>query len=252
MFMQKGLHIDCLGLSFHHQKVVNKSLLYSFPTALKSGFLLIFSVMLASSFFQQILDKKIETALLSNEGINSSIWLWGGLSMLLALFFPLLIGLFCSYFLSHDQNKKMKTFIADNVELSFIESLRAWGKSFLWFFVFIIPGFVKYVFYFLTPYVVYFSRRYKLGDVDALQLSEEIFKKNWLIYLMLIIIFTLILPALLASGMDEYRLFAEHPVSAVASVLLETVLILFFHYLILKKMTNYLEQKKDLIYVTDV
>ncbi len=208
--------------------------------------------MLVSTFFQQILDKKIELVLRSKEGLNSSIWLWGGLSLFFALFFPLLIGLFCSYFLSRDQNKKMKNFMSDNFELSFVESLRAWGKSFLWFFVFIIPGFVKYVFYFLTPYVVYFSRSYKLGKVDALKLSEEIFKKNWLTYLGLLLVFTLILPAVLTSTMDEYRLFSEHPLSALASVLIDTLLILFFHYLILKKMTNYLEQKKDLIYVTDV
>ena len=208
--------------------------------------------MLLSTFFQQILDKKIELVLRSKEGLNSSIWLWGSLSLFFALFFPLLIGLFCSYFLSRDQNKKLKTFTSANFELSFVESLRAWGKSFLWFFVFIIPGFIKYVFYFLTPYVVYFSKNYKQGEIDALKLSEEIFKKNWLTYLLLIVFFTLVIPAVLTSTMDEYRLFSEHPLSATASVLMDTFLILFFHYLILKKMTHYLEQKKDLIYVTDV
>ncbi len=213
--------------------------------------MLIFSATLVSTLFQQFLDKKIEKIIGSPSGLNSMIWVWGFLSLLAAVLFPLIQSLLCSFYLSRSlcPQKKITTFISEYFELSLIETLRAWGKSFLWFFVFIIPGFIKYSYYTLAPFVVLFSKMYSLGETDALKISEKIFKKYWVYFSIQLFLFYFLLPLVLSTALDQYRSFHLHPATAVLSLIFETLFILLFHYLVLKKIFLYLIQEKDLSYV---
>ncbi len=223
--------------------------------AIKSGFVLIFSATLVSTLFQQFLDRKIEKIIASPTGLSSMIWVWGFLSLLAALIFPLMQSILCSFYLTQDSDirKKLNYFLKNNFELSLIETLRAWGKSFLWFFVFIIPGFVKYSYYMLAPFVVLFSKLYQTGEVDALELSEKIFKKYWVYFSLQLFLFYFLLPMVLSTSLDQYRSFDMHPVSAGISLVFETSMVLLFHYLILQKIFLFLQNEKDLNYVaTDV
>ncbi len=222
--------------------------------AIKSGFVLIFSATMISTLVQQFLDHKIEKIIQSPTGLDSMIWIWGFLSLLAALLFPLIQSLLCSFYLSREFNieKKIISFIENNFELSLIETLRSWGKSFLWFFLFIIPGLIKYSYYMLAPFVVLFSKLYSIGEIDALVLSEKIFKKYWFYFSVQMTLFYFILPAVLSTVLDQYRAFNMHPIAASVSLIFETLMILFFHYLILQKIFNYLNNEKDLLYATDV
>ena len=69
--------------------------------------------------------------------------------------------------------------MGEKFELAFVETLRAWGKTFLWCFLFIIPGLIKYTYYLMAPFVVLFSRKYAAGEEDALKYSEQLSKKFW-------------------------------------------------------------------------
>jgi hypothetical protein len=124
----------------------------------------------------QYLTKQVENLISSKDGLSNMIWVWGGLSVLSAILFPLLISIFCAYFFI-TSTKSLNEFVEDNFELSLIETLRAWGKTFLWSFVFLLPGVFKYINYILTPFVVMFSKKYKRGEVDALEYSTLISKK---------------------------------------------------------------------------
>lgn len=218
--------------------------------SIKSGFMLIFSAALASTISQQFLDHKIEKIIQSPTGLNSMIWVWGFLSLLTALVFPLIQSLLCSFYLSREFTfeKKIKNFLADHFELTLLETLRAWGKSFLWFFVFILPGFVKYSYYMLTPFVVLFSKKYQTGHADALDVSEKIFKKYWIYFSIQQFLFYFLLPFVMSTVIDQYRAFDTHPISALVALVFETLMILFFHYLMIRKIFFYLNNEKDFYY----
>lgn len=217
-------------------------------TILNPYVLLIFSALFCSTLLDQFVQRKLEMLISSKDGLSSMIWIWGGVSVFSALFFPVVISLICAYVLvSPVQN--FKKFVADNIELSIIENLRAWGKIFLWSFVFIIPGVVKYINYILTPFVVLFSKRYKNGEVDALEYSAYISKNFWWSIKMWLGLFLVVIPIAFYLLFDQYRIFSDHPVSATLLVLLSTVVQLLFHFVILRLFIKYLNEVENVAHV---
>ena len=187
----------------------------------------------------QFLTKQVEVLISSKDGLSNMIWVWGGLSVLSAIMFPLLISMFCAYFLI-SSTKSLNEFVEENFELSFIETLRAWGKTFLWSFVFFLPGVIKYINYILTPFVVMFSRKYKRGEVDALEYSTLISKKFFWSIKMWLGLFYVIVPVLFYALFDEYRVFSTHPVAATLVAGLETLVEIIFHFIILNLFIKFL------------
>ncbi|MEQ1721882.1 MAG: hypothetical protein ABL930_01815 [Pseudobdellovibrio sp.] len=206
---------------------------------LKPSILLIFSAILFSTLMDQYLTKQVESIISSKDGLSNMIWVWGGLSVLSAILFPLLTSLFCAYFLI-TSTKSLNEFVEDNFELSLIETLRAWGKTFLWSFVFLLPGVIKYINYILTPFVVMFSKKYKRGEVDALEYSTVISKTFFWSIKMWLGIFYVIVPVLFYALFDEYRIFSDHPFAATIVVGLETVVEIIFHFILLNLFIKFL------------
>lgn len=246
-----GDSVDCLFFNSNPKHVVMMIQKKNYIDAMKSGFVLIFSATLIFTVLQQYLDSKIEKIIQSPTGLDSMIWFWGFLSLLTALLFPLLQSLLCSFYLTVEFSidKNIKLFFSRFFEMSLIEVLRSWGKSFLWFLLFIIPGLIKYSYYMLAPFVVLFSKLYQIGKVDALELSEIIFKKYWIYFSVQFFLFYFLMPVVLSTALDQYRTFNAHPFSASGTLAFETLMILFFHYLILRKVFQHLNETKDLIYV---
>lgn len=217
--------------------------------ALKVAFLPIFLALLVSNNLDQFVNLKIESILRSPEGLSQSIWFYGSLSIFSSIFFPLLISLFASFSLSYsiqDSNYSQylplsfTDFLKNNFELSFLETLRSWGKVFLWSFLLIIPGFIKFFFYIPVPFVVFFSKRYQSGGVDALELSQQIAKKHWFWLLIYVVLFTILIPMTLSLVFDQYRVYREHPIFASLLTLVDTIIIIIFHYSILKLILKYI------------
>ncbi len=216
---------------------------FNLKTIINPFFLLIFSALLFATLTDQFLQKQIENMIRSKDGLTNTIWLWGFLSILSAVLFPLLISMLCAFALVAG-NKKIAEFLAENLELGFIETLRACGKIFLWSFLFLIPGVIKYINYILTPFVVIFSRRYKNGEVDALEYSTKISRNFWLSIKMWLGVFYLLIPILFYTLFDQYRLFDTHPVSATAIVFLDSLLELLFHFIILRLFIKFLNESE--------
>lgn len=220
---------------------VNK---FDLKLILNPNFLLIFSALFLSSISDQWLQNKLEVLISSKDGLTGMVWVWGGLSILSAIFFPVIVSIFCAYVLV-TTNQKMQEFLESNFELSLIETLRAWGKTFLWSFVFLIPGVIKYINYILTPFVVLFSKRYKKGEVDALEYSTLISKHFfWKIKLWLGLFFVII-PLIFYLLFDEYRIFKTNPFSATLLVFVSSVVQLLFHFVILKLFIKYLNEVEN-------
>lgn len=197
---------------------------------------LIFLAVLCFNFIDQLFTAQIEKGLRSPDGIDSAVWLWVAASAVCSFLFPLLIALFCSYTLASYfvPEKSLLNFAENKFELSLVETLRAWGKSFLWSFLFIIPGLIKFTYYFMTPYVVFFSKRYAHGEVDALAYSEKVTKTFWWRFNGWLLVFYGIIPIATSLFFDEYKSFSLHPISASLFSVAETGFIILFHYFILK------------------
>lgn len=216
----------------------------TFQSLLRPSFLLIFSALILSTLSEQLLQSQLELVIRSREGLSNSIWLWGLLAIAISVFFPLLISLLCAYHLVSPR-PHLKSFFSENFELSFIETLRAWGKTLLWSFVFLIPGVIKYINYILTPFVVLFSKRYKNGEVDALEYSTKISKNFWWSIKIWLGVFYVLLPIVFYVLFESYRSFAQNPVGATLVVLLESVVELVFHFIILRLFIHYLNEVEN-------
>ncbi len=211
----------------------------SYFGALKSSFLLVFLATLIYRIFDQFTTKQIEVIIRSQDGITFMIWFWAGISLLLSILFPTLLAIICLYALKNNSLKHITAFFQKNFELSVLEMMRAWGISFLWGFLFIIPGLIKMSYFYLTTFVVLFSPDYEQGKADALKKSEEISKHHWVSLNLYVSLFYLVIPVITSTLFDEYTIFEKHPLSAAAYCSLETATTLFFHYLILKLFAPY-------------
>lgn len=160
------------------------------------------------------------------------------------ILFPLLTALLCSYCIIQT-DKDIADFLTENAELSLIETLRSWGKAFMWSFVFVIPGIRKFIHYTLTPYVVFFSKKYKTGEVDALEESTRVTKKYWKPVNAWITLYFVVIPVIFYMLFDDYRLFSIYPVAATGLVLLKTITEYLFNYSMLKILIKYLNETEN-------
>ncbi|MBC7465927.1 MAG: hypothetical protein H7256_08035 [Bdellovibrio sp.] len=212
-----------------------------FKNTFKPGFLLVFLALLVATLIDQTLNKQIENLIQSQQGLSNSIFVWGALSLISSLLFPLLTSFLCAHTLANFSDKPW-SFVSRKFELGLIETLRAWGKTFLWCFAFIIPALFYYVYYLLTPFVVMFSKKYELGEVDALEYSKNISKKFFYRLNFWLAIFYMAIPLAISSLLDEYLLFRTHPWTAMAGILLETFIYFTFHFVVLKLFLRYLNE----------
>lgn len=227
---------------------VNKLTLKSVFTPL---FLLIFSAAFLSTFIEQVVAKEVEQLIRSKDGLSSMLWVYVGLSLISSILFPVFTGMLVSFNILRDSFKTPNStnsfldFFIEHVEQNLIESFRAWGKGFLWCFVFILPGIWKFISFVLTPYVVMFSERYRRGEVDALEYSALICKKyfkrvNWWLT-----VFYLILPITLYVVAEPYRLFNRTPFAASILVFIRAVSEYAFHYFMLKIFFDFIKEEEN-------
>ena len=212
-----------------------------FKNVFGPGFLLVFSALMLAALVDQSLNKQIERVIQSRDGLSNMIFVWGGLSLFSSLLFPMIISFLCCHTLAGLANGR-REFIKSKFELGLLETLRAWGKTFLWTFAFILPGLVAYTYYFLTPFVVIFSRDYADGKVDALKHSAKLTSMFFWRLNLWLTVFYMGVPFVLSTLLDEKRIFRLSPLTATLSVLLETLLVFMFHYLILKPFIHYLNE----------
>lgn len=213
----------------------------NFKNVYGPGFLLVFSALLLAAMVDQSLNKQIEGVIQSREGLSNMIFLWGGLSLVSTLLFPMIISFLCCHTLAGFPMGR-REFIKSKFELGLLETLRAWGKTFLWTFAFVLPGLVAYTYYFLTPFVVIFSKDYADGKVDALKHSAKLTKLFFWRLNLWLTVFYMAVPFSLSTLLDEKRVFRLSPLTATLSVLLETLLVFMFHYLILKPFIHYINE----------
>lgn len=231
------------------------SSLFSFKKSVGLSFLPITLVLFIATNIDQFLNSKIEFILKSQDAFPAILWLWVALSITSSFLFPLLATVIASYNISRTlktsdlsvyRPQSLTSFVSHTFELSLLESLRAFGSACLWGLLFVIPGIIKYSYYLLTPFVVFFSQKYQKGEVDALEMSKIISKKFWWKLNALIVVFAFLVPVILSTSFDEYTSFKNHFLSASVLVAVSALVTIVFHYLILKNFFVHLA-KEELI-----
>ena len=104
--------------------------------------------------------------------------------------FKVVAVLLISYHFYH--KSPLLSFLKKHTELGLIESLRAFFKSVLWGFLFIIPGIIKMIRYQFVVYIVASSKKYEAGELDALEASEKLSEgRFWSLTTLILILATM-------------------------------------------------------------
>lgn len=190
-----------------------------------------FFILVTYQFLDQVLTGILEKLFRSPDGAPAWVWGVAMLSVLLNLLAPLLLTF---WFLTMIKaQKKVQDF-----EQMIIESLRAWGSTFLWTLLLILPGLIKWLGYFFVPFVVLFSKKYASGEVDALKHSQKIFFHSWGKLLLILFFFSFLFPLTSFLVFDGYRKIWETPLFSLMATVFDFMVVglgLFLSFTVFKK-----------------
>lgn len=143
------------------------------------------------------LTTHLEDLLRSSQGIsNAELLFWGTLTITLALAAPLFLQVAGAFLASKAFSEPRAQSWPSILNFSLIEGLRAMGSVLRWSLLFVLPGIYKFLTFAFVPWVVFFSKPYHEGKVDALKESKSIFRKYALIITLLFLGGSLLWPLL--------------------------------------------------------
>jgi hypothetical protein len=99
--------------------------------------------------------------------------------------------------------------------------------------------------YAFVPFVVVFSKRYELGQVDALQFSTELIEKHWAKVLVTILSFHIVLPLSLSSLIDDYKILWVTPFASLGISLMDALIWVMASQILYQIATRLLKEASD-------
>lgn len=206
----------------------------------KKIFIPLFGLILFTNTLEQYLSLKVESALQDPSGPQAKIFFLGFLSIVSSIVFPVLTISIVLFAFNSFRNsiEALHLFFKKNLNLLYIETLRAWGKTLLWSLLFIIPGLWKFIEYSFVPFVVTSSKKYDEGKIDALKKSATIVRHNWIKVLAIFIFFHIFIPLILSTLFDAYRLIWKTPVQSLMLTVLDTYLFLISTHILFNIFRN--------------
>lgn len=190
----------------------------------------------AWSLFTQFTDQQIinlmQDELASKSGAGPRLWVFGGLSMFLSLFAPLVSLILILHASRSAQGENLFEFLRQRLSYLFREQLRAAGKMLLWGFLLILPGLLKFFEYALVPFVVCLDPRYQRGELDALAAARGVFYRRWPTVLGILLGFACL--SLMMTGLDTFRSFTDHPIIAAGLVGVDVLIFILLQWALLR------------------
>lgn len=197
----------------------------------------ILGINILSNFISQQLTSQLEFILrdTSTGGFNRQLWIYGGLSVLVALIFPILMSTLTLWGIKrvvqgHPMN--LKDFFNKYFEQLTIECLRSWGDAMKKLFYFIIPGLNAFLYYSLTPFVVILSPDYEKGNLDVLKTSKIVFKRNFIKLFIILLFFGVVFPLFINTVFDGFYTISKTPLTALLLNFFESYFIILSTHLI--------------------
>ncbi len=206
----------------------------------------LFRIRLISGFLWLLIYQALDNALTSfleklfRSSDGAPPWIWG--FAVLSVILNMLAPLFISFWILTGKSALIPW---KKFELLIIESLRAWGSTFLWGLALIIPGIYKWVSYVFVPFVAILSKRYLEGEKEALQYSSELFRLAWGKVLLGLLAFYIVAPVLVALVFDGYRKIWETPLMSLLGSTVDYVVLLVSLFVFVKLFVKCLSEVKD-------
>lgn len=185
----------------------------------------------------------LEILFRSPDGTPNWVWFVAGFSVLINILFPVMISFWLLASVKASRNWQ------GDFQQMLIETLRVWGKILLYTLFIVIPGFWKWAASIFVPYVVLFSKKYQDGNEDAILGSSQVFKRVWFRTLLILGLFSVLVPFVMTTSFDQYREIWVHPLGAVLIGLVDyisLILSLFFLLSLFMKVSR--EVKNELIF----
>lgn len=180
----------------------------------------------ATTIVDQIINSRLESLLLSDDGGGAQLWILAASSLLNSLVFPVLMTALCLYGImkARGGGESLTAFFARVGQQIYIETLRMWGSCLRWGLLFVLPGVVRLLQLIYVPFVVCVHKPYDQGDADALKTSSRYFRKTMFRTFAAILAFHIAIPLVLTDLLDPWRTFARTPVSAVLCSVVDLLL----------------------------
>jgi hypothetical protein len=159
-----------------------------FPQILKSTLVILLVLQGINFFFNQIMIYLQEARMTSKEDFFVPIII----ALAVIGFFVqsaikvLWVLVICHYFYGKES---LSGYLKERTEQGLIESLRAFLKSILFGFLFIIPGIIKMIRYQFVVFIVATEKKYQNGEIEALHASENLTQGRTLPLMILTIFF---------------------------------------------------------------
>lgn len=237
-------HIDCCGGALSNQKV--RSFLQEHLFLWRQTGLAVLVLQLTCTALDQWINGRLEQLMNSSEGPGLQFWIWALASLLNSLIFPLLITLcWLAALAARRGGGDVPSFVARHGNQLAIETLRSWGSALTWGLFLILPAFVRLFMLSLVPYVVTFSKSYSEGKLDALKTSSRLVGRHWFLVGLVMLVFSTLIPMILASGFDQWRHFAENPLSAGALTLFDVLVSALTAQLLFRLFERSLKEEND-------
>lgn len=191
--------------------------------------ILFFLLTLINQFFEQALNGRLATAMESES--RTFIILALGL-FLNGLFYIWITPIIFAFFIGKNLNLFERPFSLSFVNDFSKEWLRSMGNASLWAFVFIIPGFIRWLEYNFLPFICFFDSTYQDGQTDALVRCHAIAKGHRLKLLGLWLCFGVIIPLVTTSFWGDFAGLMSHPVTGSLIILFESLLHILSLYIL--------------------
>lgn len=188
--------------------------------------MLLFAAMLVSTQIDQFISGQIENAIRNPDGLSSSVYFFGSLSLLVNLIFPVVLILIALFGFQEKPLSSFLSYLKLHLSQLLIETLRSWGRILQWTLLLIIPGVVKYIQLMLVPFITTLSPQYAAGQVDALSESTKLVNSRFAKFFGFMVLFQIFIPLILTSIFDEYRILWQSPLPCLLLTLLDTYLFL--------------------------
>lgn len=180
----------------------------------------LFILTVIGTTLDQWITQRMEDLLMSSEGVGAGIWLYGAISLVISLTYPLAGTLLV---LSVIKNESLPQFFKKHFQQNLIEEMRAWGIAMLWSLALVIPGLIRFLRYLFVPFVVTLDPAYERGEKDALKESLKLSRGRLLPLIGLFIGFSIFAPGLLTVA-DEWKMIWKTPVQALMICFVEMLL----------------------------
>ncbi len=201
-----------------------KSAILFFGLVFQRAFIHLLPLIIVGLFIEQWLAVAIQETLGGQNPSNLAIVTLGAISILHSLIFPLLGTLVV---VACIQGLAPHRVLLQHFQLLLKEEMRVWGKSMLWSYLLLVPGFIKYLQYSFVPFVVMTDAEYQAGRIDALEASKKQ-SKGALGRLFFLFIVSGVAWPLLTSAWDESKIFLKSPVTALGFAVVEMTLLVIF------------------------